>query len=80
MVTSPDIEFCQQHGAAGLGVFGDFEGVDDAVSFLAGVFELDLLTWPAAVAANALGDSPFERLAGLGAAHDDGVVAFEALA
>ncbi|MNG25509.1 hypothetical protein D3C84_1103740 [compost metagenome] len=43
------------------------------------MLELDLLAWPGAVVAQAFSDSPFKRLAGLGTAHDDGVVAFEAL-
>ena len=80
MGISANIELGQQHFAAGLRVIGDLKNCDQFVGNFHRVLKLNLLPWPAAVVANAVGYTPFQRLAGLCTAHDDGVVSFEALA
>ena len=79
MGISANIELGQQHFAAGLRVIGDLKNCDQFVGNFHRVLKLNLLPWPAAVVANAVGYTPFQRLAGLCTAHDDGVVTFKAL-
>ena len=80
MFVSPNLEHVQQLIPGCFGVSWDLKLVDDALCFLAAVLQLNLLTRPHAVVTQTLGNAPFQRLAGLCTAHDDGVVAFEALA
>ncbi|WP_070413406.1 hypothetical protein [Pseudomonas lundensis] len=77
---SPNTKLCQQHRPGGLWVGWNPLRHDQRFGFLARVLQLDLFTRPSAVVANAVSDTPFQRLAGLRTAHNDCVIAFEALA